>query len=63
MAVYYLTPMVLDGYRSTLKPESIIKGKSNANLASQMIHLEKPQDHDVALNPDWVERLMGFSRR
>ena len=62
-AVYYLTPMASDGYRSTLKPESIMKGKSNANLAAQMIHLEKPTESDASLNPDWVEWLMGFPRR
>lgn len=61
-AVYYLTPMASDGYRSTLRPESMMKSKANANLATQMIHLEKPQNHDAALNPDWVEWLMGFPR-
>lgn len=62
-AVYYLTPMASDGYRSTLRPESMMKSKPNSNLATQMIHLERPQDHDAALNPDWVEWLMGFPRR
>jgi len=61
--VYYLTPMASDGYRSTLKPESMMKSKANSNLASQMIHLEKPDHANAALNPDWVEWLMGFPRR
>ena len=59
-AVYYLTPMASDGYRSTLKPESLMKGKPTANLASQIAHLEHPQEAKRGLNPDWVEWLMGF---
>ena len=59
-AVYYLTPAASEGYRSTLKPEAF-RGKSSAtNLSAQIIHQEKPLSEKAALNPDWVEWLMGF---
>ena len=59
-AVFYLTPMASDGYRSTLKPGAIKKGKANGNLAAQTIFKENPISDTAALNPDWVEWLMGF---
>ena len=59
-AVFYLTPMASDGYRSTLKPESIKKGKVNGSLSAQMIFKENPVSDTAAINPDWVEWLMGF---
>ena len=31
-----------------------------ANLSAQIIHQEKPLSEKAALNPDWVEWLMGF---
>lgn len=62
-AIYYLTPIASDGFRSTLKPESLLKGKPNSNLAVQVAHMEQLTDSKMGLNPDWVEWLMGFPRR
>ena len=59
-AVFYLTPVASDGFRSTLKPSSFDQVKKDGNLSAQMVHLEKPETDDMALNPDWVEWLMGF---
>ena len=59
-AVYYLTPAASEGYRSTLKPAAF-RGKSPfSNLSAQIIHQEKPLSEKAALNPEWVEWLMGF---
>ena len=59
-AVFYLTPIASDGMRSTFKPEVMLKSKDKANLAAQIIRLENPHSETAALNPDWVEWLMGF---
>ena len=59
-AVFYLTPVASDGFRSTLKPSVFDQVKKDGNLSAQMVHLEKPEADDMALNPDWVEWLMGF---
>ena len=59
-AVFYLTPVASDGFRSTLKPSSFDPKKKDGNLSAQMIFLEKPEADDMALNPEWVEWLMGF---
>ena len=59
-AVFYLTPIASDGLRSTFKPETIIKSKKGANLAAQIVQQENPTSDKAALNPDWVEWLMGF---
>lgn len=59
-AVFYLTPVASDGFRSTLKPASFDPRKKDGNLSAQMVYLEKPDADDMALNPDWVEWLMGF---
>ena len=59
-AVFYLTPVASDGFRSTLKPSAFNPNKSGGNLAAQMIAVEKPEADTAALNPDWVEWLMGF---
>lgn len=59
-AVYFLTPIASDGFRSTLKPESLLKGKPNSNLAVQVAQMEQPENAKMGLNPDWVEWLMGF---
>ena len=59
-AVYYLTPAASEGYRSTLKPEAFRNSSPTANLSAQMIAQEKPVSDTAALNPDWVEWLMGF---
>ena len=59
-AVFYLTPAASEGYRSTLKPTAF-QGKSpSSNLSAQVIHQEQPLSEKAALNPDWVEWLMGF---
>ena len=62
VAVFYLTPMASDGFRSTLKPAAFSHVKKNGNLSAQMIALEQPISETAALNPDWVEWLMGFPR-
>lgn len=59
-AVYYLTPAASEGYRSTLKPEAFRNSSPTSNLSAQMIAQEKPVSDTAALNPDWVEWLMGF---
>ena len=59
-AVYYLTPAASEGYRSTLKPEAFRNSSPTANLSAQIIAQEKPVSDTAALNPDWVEWLMGF---
>ena len=61
-AVFYLTPVASDGFRSTLKPSSFDPKKRDGNLSAQMIALEQPASETAALNPDWVEWLMGFPR-
>ena len=59
-AVYYLTPAASEGYRSTLKPEAFRDKSPTTNLSAQIIHQEKPLSKKAALNPEWVEWLMGF---
>ena len=59
-AVFYLTPAASEGYRSTLKPSAFRNSSPDANLSSQIIAQEKPEAENMALNPDWVEWLMGF---
>ena len=59
-AVFYLAPAATEGFRSTLKPSAYRNSKPSSSLSAQMIHLEKPEADDMALNPDWVEWLMGF---
>jgi len=59
-AVFYLTPAATEGFRSTLKPSAYRNSKPNSSLSAQMIFLEKPEAENMALNPDWVEWLMGF---
>ena len=59
-AVFYLTPAASEGYRSTLKPEAFRDKSPATNLSAQIIHQEKPLSEKAALNPDWVEWLMGF---
>ena len=39
------------------------KSKDGANLAAQVILEEQPQSETAALNPDWVEWLMGFPKQ
>ena len=59
-AVFYLTPAASEGYRSTLKPAAFRNSAPSANLSSQVIWQERPISETTALNPDWVEWLMGF---
>ena len=59
-AVFYLTPAASEGYRSTLKPAAFRNSAPSANLSSQVIRQERPVSETAALNPDWVEWLMGF---
>lgn len=59
-AVFYLTPIASDGFRSTLKPTAYDPKKKNGNLSAQIMALENPATDTAALNPDWVEWLMGF---
>ncbi len=62
-AVFYLTPAASEGYRSTLKPAAFRNSAPSANLSSQVIRQEQPVSETSALNPDWVEWLMGFPRK
>ena len=62
LAVFYLTPVASDGFRSTLKPSAYDPKKKNGNLAAQVIFQENPLSDKAALNPDWVEWLMGFPK-
>ena len=59
-AVFYLTPAASEGYRSTLKPAAFRNQSPTANLSAQVIRQERPVSDTAALNPDWVEWLMGF---
>ena len=59
-AVFYPTPAASEGYRSTLKPAAFREKSPSSNLSAQIIHQEKPLSEKAALNPDWVEWLMGF---
>ena len=59
-AVFYLTPAASEGYRSTLKPVAFRDESPSSNLSAQVIRQEQPLSEKAALNPDWVEWLMGF---
>ena len=59
-AVFYLTPIASDGFRSKLKPETMKQSKEGSSLAAQIIKQENPVSDTAALNPEWVEWLMGF---
>ena len=61
-AVFYLTPVASDGFRSTLEPSAYDPAKKNGNLSAQMVFQEQPVSDTAALNPDWVEWLMGFPK-
>ena len=61
-AVFYMTPVASDGFRSTLKPSAYDPAKHNGNLSAQMVFQERPVSDTAALNPDWVEWLMGFPK-
>ena len=59
-AVFYLTPAASEGYRSTLKPAAFRDKSPSSNLSAQVIRQEQPLSEKAALNPEWVEWLMGF---
>ena len=59
-AVFYLTPAASEGYHSTLKPAAFRDKSPSSNLSAQVIRQEQPLSEKAALNPDWVEWLMGF---
>ena len=59
-AVFYLTPAASEGYRSTLKPVAFRDKSPSSNLSVQVIRQKQPLSEKAALNPDWVEWLMGF---
>ena len=59
-AVFYLTPVASDGVRSNFPPSVMMKSKNGSNLAAQIIKQENPVSDTAALNPEWVEWLMGF---
>lgn len=61
-AVFYLTPVASDGFRSTLKPSAFNPAKKDGNLSAQIVSQERPVSETAALNPDWVEWLMGFPK-
>ena len=61
-AVFYMTPVASDGFRSTLKPSAYDPARKNGNLSAQMVFQEQPVSDTAALNPDWVEWLMGFPK-
>ena len=61
-AVFYLTPAASEGYRSTLKPTAFRNQSPSSNLSAQVISQEQPVSDAAALNPDWVEWLMGFPK-
>ena len=45
---------------STLKPAAFREKSPSSNLSAQVIRQEHPRSEKAALNPDWVEWLMGF---
>ncbi len=55
-------PVASDGFRSTLKPSAFDPAKKDGNLSAQIISQEQPVSETAALNPDWVEWLMGFPK-
>ena len=59
-AVFYLTPVASDGFRSLLKISAYDPAKKDRNLSAQVVFQERPVSETAALNPDWVEWLMGF---
>lgn len=61
-AVFYLTPVASDGFRSLLKTSAYDLAKKDQNLSAQVVFQERPVSETAALNPDWVEWLMGFPK-
>ena len=48
----------LDVYKR--QPSAFDPAKKDGNLSAQIISQEQPVSETAALNPDWVEWLMGF---
>ena len=61
-AATILDTVASDGFRSTLKPSAFDPAKKDGNLSAQIISQEQPVSETAALNPDWVEWLMGFPK-
>ena len=62
-AVFYLTPVASDGFRSTLKPSAYDPKKKNGNLAAQVIFQENPLSDKAALNRTGWKWLYGLPER
>ena len=62
-AVFYLTPVASDGFRSALKPSAFDPEKKDGNLSAQIISQEQPVSETAALNPDWVGMAHGLPER
>ena len=60
--MFYLTPVASDGFRSLLKTSAYDPAKKDRNLSAQVVFQERPVSETAALNPDWVEWLMGFPK-
>ena len=58
--IWSLSLSAAEGYRSTLKPAAFRDKSPSSNLSAQVIRQEQPRSEKAALNPDWVEWLMGF---
>ena len=44
------------------RPSAFDPAKKDGNLSAQIISQERPVSETAALNPDWVEWLMGFPK-
>lgn len=55
----FLSPTASDGKRATMSMDMLRKAKVNGNLSQQIAHSEQSKIGG-ALNPEWVEWLMGF---
>ena len=59
---YYRKPLLMmaGNHSITLKPAAFRDKSPTSNLSAQVIRQEQPLSERAALNPDWVEWLMGF---
>ena len=62
-AVFCLTPVASDDFRSALKPSAFDPEKKDGNLSAQIISQEQPVSETAALNPDWVGMAHGLPER
>ena len=59
-----MTPVASDGIRSKISAGgNEEKQGQGRTFAAQVILEEQPQSETAALNPDWVEWLMGFPKQ